>query len=299
MLRAILGSNSQLALPPKEYQFFDTPPVLGSNGAWAARPQETLAAILGWDKVREWGLPAQSAGALLDVPEPSPADIYAAPLRAYARMAGKPRFGEKTPYLERHFETLLDWFGPGMRFVQILRAPLPTYASHCFQGGSRQIVDPYRFAQRWRSSALRGLDFARRFPEQFLLIDYDAFTAEPDRWTQRLCEFCGLPPEIERMLAMRDFERKRNSSFGVDAPSGAEGGRVAPPSDVRHRAVSRLDRWIIRRELGILADGIAGLAENAALPLALVDAEKRGRSTVAARASVLRLRAAALLFQSA
>ncbi|MCW3846631.1 sulfotransferase [Sphingomonas sp. LB-2] len=293
MVRAILGSNSQLALPPKEYQFFDTPPVRG-NDDWARAPETVLAAILDWPKLREWGLAPGSAEAMLAASDRSPGAIYAAPLRAYAAAAGKPRFGEKTPYLERRFETLLAWFGPGLRFVQLIRDPIPTYVSLCHQGGARQVIDPLRFARSWRSSALRGLDHARRFPAQFMLVPYEEFTQAPAAWTRRLCDFAGLPHEIEAMLAMKDFARKRNSSFGEDAPGGTN--HVGEPAG--HPAPSRLDAWIIAHELGPLRDGIGGLADEE-LPLDLIGAEERGKSSVAARASVLTTRAWTRLIQRA
>ncbi|WP_293986928.1 sulfotransferase [Sphingomonas sp.] len=274
MLRAILGSNSQLAVPVKEYQFFDR---LSPSGD-AVRD---LRAVLGWPKVREWQLPAVDAAAMLTGTDGSLKEIYAAPLRAHAAALGKPRFGEKTPYLERHFETLRGWFGAETRFVQIVRAPLPTFVSLSHMEGSRRAVNPVIFARGWRASALRGLDFAACFPGQFTLIPYESFVADPAAWTRRLCEFCGLPPEIDTMLATMDGERRRNSSFvGDDWRPG-----IAP-----------IDRRLIEREVGPLIDGVEPfLGGPAPLPLALIAEENRRDTPLLARMRTLSVRVRAKL----
>jgi hypothetical protein len=267
MIRAVLGSNSQVAIPPKEYQFFDMP-VIAANRDWAADPFTTLGAILQWHKVHSWGLADADPRAMLAGTACDASAIYAAPLRAYAAGLGKPRFGEKTPYLEHHFETLLAWFGPGVRFVHMLRHPLPTFASLCHQYGARQPLDPVRFARAWQASALRGRDYARRFPEQYLLVDYEAFTADPEGWTRQLCGFCGLPDEIAPMLEMRDFARKRNSSFSGDSTAPA----IVATGEAEHPPVSQLDRWLIARTIAGHATGMT-LAGRASVLLARVRAK--------------------------
>lgn len=273
MLRAILGSNSQLAVPVKEYQFFSR---LSPSGD-AVRD---LRAVLDWPKVREWALPVPDAGAMLGGTDGSLKAVYAAPLRAYAAAMGKPRFGEKTPYLERHFDTLRNWFGADMRFVQIIRDPLPTFVSLSRMDAVRRAVNPVTFARAWRASALRGLDFAARFPDQFLLVPYEAFVSDPAKWTQQICDFCALPPEIDAMLAMLDGERRRNSSF----------------PDNRRPDVARVDRAMIERELGPLAAGIGPFIGCVLpVPLSLIAAEDRTDTPLLARAWTLAMRARAKL----
>lgn len=274
MLRAMLGSNSQLAVPVKEYQFFDR---LSPSGD-AVRD---LRAVLDWPKVREWQLPALDAAAMLAGTDGSLKAVYTAPLRAHAAAKGKPRFGEKTPFLERHFDTLRDWFGADMRFVQIMRAPLPTFVSLSHMHGSRRAVNPVTFARRWRASALRGLDFAARYPGQFLLAPYESFVADPAAWTRRLCDFCGLPPEIDAMLAAMDGERQRNSSFA---------------GDNRRPGIAPIDRRLIEREVGPLVTGIEPfLGGPAPLPLALIAEEDRRDTPLLARARTLGMRVHAKL----
>lgn len=272
MVRAMLGSNSQLAVPVKEYQFFDR--LSPSDDA-----VRDLLAVLDWPKVRKWGLPEGAALAMLA--DESLKSLYAAPLRAYAAARAKPRFGEKTPYLERHFETLRHWFGEDMRFVQIIRQPIPTFVSLRHMDGVRRAVNPVAFARSWRASALRGLDFAARFPGQFLLVPYEAFVADPGDWTRRLCDFCGLPAEIDAMLAVRDAERQRNSSF-------------ASP-DARPDAAA-IDRRLIERELGPLAAGIEPfIGAPLPVPLSLIADEDRTDTPLIARARTMGMRLRAKL----
>lgn len=271
MMRAILGSNSQLALPPKEYQYFDRLPLAAAPGDMRD-PAAALAAVLQWPKVREWGVSLDLAALLASMSALTPAALYAAPLRAYARAHGKPRWGEKTPYLERHFETLLGWFGPGIRFVHMLRAPLPTFTSLCHQYGTRQPLDPIVFARRWRASVLRGRDYARRFPHQYLVVPYEEFVASPHIWAERLCAFCALPPEIDAMLAMRDFDRKRNSSFSGDADAAAQPA-IAIDANDRQPQLPAFSTWLLRRELGPLYRGWE-VAERSSAADAIVDDDR-------------------------
>jgi hypothetical protein len=266
MMRAVLGSNSQLAIVPTEYQFFDRLPVSGADAV------ADLEAALGWPKVREWQLPSSDAAAMLVGTDRSRKAVYDAPLRAYAAQRGKPRFGEKTPYLERHFPTLLAWYGPAVRFVHIIRDPLPTFMSLCYIAGAPQPFDPVKFAREWRASAMAGLSFSRSHPDQFICVPYESFTADPESWTHRLCAFCDLPPETDAMLAMQDFARKQNSSFGKTAQRRNAVHAIVSAASDRHPPVSSLNRWLIERELGALVGGIGPfLAPGAMLPTDVAD----------------------------
>ena len=225
MLRAVVGSNSAVAIPPREYQFFDR---LGPAATLEPLDKtEALRELLTWPKVRAWGLTDADIKPFLPRGNSVQA-LYAAPLLAYARRMGKPRFGEKTPYLELQFHVLLDWFGPSMRFIHLIRDPLETYRSvlHYAQFGKPPTLEEY--CGRWTLSLLTGLAWSRRLPHNYFLLRYEDFIHDPVRWTEAICDFAGLPQEIERMLAMEHFARKQNSSFA--GPEGQRRFQIAVPN---------------------------------------------------------------------
>jgi Sulfotransferase family len=247
LLRAILGSNSALAIPPKEYHFFDLP------AAWVTQavcnPTRLLHEILSWPKIRQWGLTDAEVFALLPSIGAKIRDVYAAPLLAYASRLGKPGFGSKTPHLERHFAVLLEWFGSAMRFIQIIRDPLDTFCSMCHYNGFRRHTEVHEFALRWRTALLTGLHYRRAYPDNYMLLRYEDLVEQPVHWTQALCEFAGLPREIDRMLAMQDFEKKLNSSFPSAVQTPAALIRVVAPVMADRPVLDRRIARIIEREV--------------------------------------------------
>lgn len=217
LLRAVIGANSAVAFPPKEYQFFDR---LGPPSQVGQREyQDLLRTVLAWPKVQAWGLLEEQVEAAISGADPV-RSAYIAPLAAFAHLRGKPRFGDKTPYLERHFDTLLSWFGPSLRFVHILRDPLRTYHSAVHYDQFLEPPSPEEFALRWKLSLLQGLRCSRDFAESYLLLRYEDFVADPRSWTNRISQFCGLPSEVDAMLGKADAERVRNSSFAAEERSG-------------------------------------------------------------------------------
>jgi hypothetical protein len=213
MLRAVIGSNSEIAIVPQEYQFFELSAARAQLAA--SDPIQLLRDILAWPKVRQWGLTDAQVLAQHAPRTNSLKSVYSAPLLAYARDQGKTRFGEKTPYLERNFATLLDWFGRSMHFFHIIRDPFDTYRSLCHCAQLRSYPSPAEFSLQWRESLLAGLHYGRIYPHNYLLMRYENSIADPGYWVEVICDFAHLPREVDRMLAMSDFERKQNSSFAV------------------------------------------------------------------------------------
>ena len=62
-------------------------------------------------------------------------------------------------------------------------------------------------------SLLTGLHYSKALPRNYLLLRYEDFVADPPRWTDTLCIFCGLPQEPYPMLDALGPEQRRNSSF--------------------------------------------------------------------------------------
>jgi hypothetical protein len=247
MLRAVMGSNSQLAIPPKEYHFFE----LSAHQARlvTSSPPQLLREILTWPKIRQWGLTDAQVLAFSPAGTGSLRQVYSAPLLAYASHLGKPRIGDKTPYLERNFTTLLDWFGNSMRFVQIIRDPLDTFRSMCRYREFHRHPGPADFSRQWRLALLAGLHHKHAHPANYLLLKYEDFVRDPRRWTEAICDFANLPVEIDRMLTMEDFQRKQNSSFPLPPRLTPRQHHVVQPIEADRPPLSVRTARIIEREV--------------------------------------------------
>jgi hypothetical protein len=218
MLRALLGANSAIAIPPREYLFFEIvgailrEPLADSfQRADVALKEQLLQSVLRSPKVQLWGITEADVSSFS--PMRSLQDFYAAPLLAYAQHVKKGRFGEKTPFLERNFPQLLTWFGPSTRFVHILRDPYETYLSARRYEHFLHPPSAGDFAWRWKLSLVTGLHYSRTFPRNYTVIRYGDFVRDPAHATELLCEFCNLPNETDAMLGALEEERMRNSSF--------------------------------------------------------------------------------------
>jgi hypothetical protein len=218
MLRALLGANSAIAIPPREYLFFEIigevlPEPLADSfqRADVAFKEQLLQSVLRSPKVQLWGI--TETDVLSFSPMRSLRDFYAAPLLAYAQHVRKGRFGEKTPFLERNFPQLLTWFGSSTRFVHILRDPYETYLSALRYKHFLHPPSAVDFARRWKLSLVTGLHYSRTFPLNYRAIRYGDFVRDPAHATKLLCEFCNLPNETDAMLGALEGERIRNSSF--------------------------------------------------------------------------------------
>ena len=237
MLRALLGANSAIAIPPREYLFFEIvggalPEPLADSfqRANGALKEHVLQTLLRSPKVQNWGI--TEAEVLSFSPMRSLQDFYAAPLLAYAQRVKKGRFGEKTPFLERHFPQLLTWFGSSTRFVHILRDPYESYLSALRYKHFLHPPSTGDFAGRWKRSLVTGLHYSRTFPLNYRVIRYGDFVRDPAHATKLLCEFCNLPNETDAMLGALEEERMRNSSFSM-APH-------APRQNEEERSLSYL-----------------------------------------------------------
>jgi Sulfotransferase family len=247
LLRAVIGSNSQLAIPPKEYQFFE---LLAQRAPLAALdPSQLLRQILTQPKIRQWGLTDAEVLAFAPAGAASLRQIYSAPLLAYAARLGKPRIGDKTPYLERNFTALLDWFGTSLRFVQIIRDPLDTFRSMCHYHEFRRHPGPVDFSRQWRMTLLAGLHYERVYPDNYLLLKYEDFVSDPAHWTEAICDFANLPVELDRMLAMADFQRKQNSSFPLPPRLTPRQHQVVQPIETDRPPLSSRTAWLVEQEV--------------------------------------------------
>ncbi len=137
--------------------------------------------------------------------------LFAAFLRAYADMHGRPVMGEKTPAHLAYVDTLLEWF-PNGRVVHMLRDPRGVYVSDLRRRLSKPRK-PYSWLAKvplllpavmlvqttlvWRGAARRHAAYEKRYPDHYRLVRFEDVVQRPDETLGALFEFLDVaaPPD--------------------------------------------------------------------------------------------------------
>jgi len=207
MLRLVLDRSDEAAVPPESMFLLDLAPVRRRGGLddpeAAAR---FVAEVWNHPKVRLWELP----GAPPPVPPGlSHAEAYRfaveSPFRAYARVAGKQRFGDKTPaYLHAVDELLTVW--PDARVVVLVRDARDVALSVTAMPFGPN--NAYAAAQWWARGIRRGLEAESRHPEHVLTVRYEDLVADPAVQVERICEHLNLGYNSEMLAIERSDPAK-------------------------------------------------------------------------------------------
>jgi hypothetical protein len=207
MLRLVLDRSAEAAIPPESMFLLDYAPVRRRGGlddpqAAAAFVQE----VWRHPKVRLWNLaedpPTVPSGL-------SHAQAYRfaveSPFRAYARAAGKERFGDKTPaYLHAVDELLAVW--PEARIVVLVRDARAVALS--VRGLPFGPNNAYAAAQWWARGIRRGLEAEQRHPEHVLAVRYEDLVAAPEIHVRAVCAHVGLGYNSEMLAIERSDPAK-------------------------------------------------------------------------------------------
>ena len=188
-------------------------------------------------RVRGWGLPQEPPQVPAGL---SHADAYRfaveAPFRAYASLAGKSRWGDKTPaYLHHVNELLAIW--PDARFIVLVRDGRDVALS--IVGLPFGPNNVWAAARCWAAGIRRGQETERRHPDQVLTLRYEDLASEPRREVERICAFLGLAFDeemlaIERTDAAKLAEGQEGWFTNVWAGINTSAvGEVAPADDTR------------------------------------------------------------------
>ena len=279
LMARILGSNSALAVPPTEFLFFGRG--AASEPADRGEFERRLAEILRWPRVREWGVDEGEVLERSRSAPPTARSLFVLPLEAYRDLVGRSRIGEKSVVNEFRVDFFDAWFGD-YRLVHMIREPVATYASG-HQGRPESIREAIRWGRLWSASAALGLQRARDDPGRYKLVRYEDLTAEPRATIAAVCAFAALEPEAEAMLALADYERKENSSFGAAATGSYEGAIRRSDAVDRHAAVHARERAALARICGGAASALGyQLEDRRSLVVEATLAAEWGRQSSAA-----------------
>lgn len=231
----LLGSHSEIAVPPDELGFFN---VLWKPGDPPDRPRHGRADLdrrLEWllRRIPNWGLPEDEVLEAARDDDTAYRDLFVLLLDLYRRQTGKPRVGEKTVYYHQWLHVLDAWF-EDYRFVHVVRNPIDAFASiKWFKRGMPRPnrVDLLPWLHEWNESATLALHRSHAQPDRYCVVRYEDVVARPAETLERICKVVGVAPEPERMLELRSGEANE-SSFVEESDRIAYDGRIRRSDEV-------------------------------------------------------------------
>ena len=246
LLRLMLDAHPQLAIPP-ETHFIPELVEACERGAGPDEVVELLARHRRWPDFR---LDRDELRRRLDSLDPlTPGDALRAFYGYYADLAGKPRWGDKTPHYTRKMP-LIERVLPEARFIHLIRdgrdVALSLMEVHF---GPEDVLSA---AERWTSWIAKARRHAQRV-DHYLELRYEDLVADPETLLRQICDFVDLPWDAAMLhYHVRAPDRIEEIARDFDRPQGGP----AIPADVRarqHRHVSqppledRVARW--RRDM--------------------------------------------------
>ncbi|MBA3341907.1 MAG: sulfotransferase [Gemmatimonadaceae bacterium] len=140
-------------------------------------------------------------------------NVFALTLQEFARAAGKPRWGEKTPAHDRHIGTLLEWF-PDARVIYMVRDPRAACASLLQAPWRTNPGSKSGNAKPGRVRRLRLLNedshFWRRSVERYrrdwqhdprvTAVRYEELASHPEQSLRTVCRFIGAAYDPQMLV---------------------------------------------------------------------------------------------------
>ncbi len=193
MLRAMLDSHPDVAVPPESYFVV---PILNHAPDYERGDGLDLDSLLADARGnpsfrRNWQLSAESLATLRGDDGPrDTADALARLYACYSSERGKSRYADKTPQHVLHVELLARSF-PGSRFVHLIRDGRDVVPSLL-----ENRHGPTRFADAvdyWRTRVLAGRRAGDQLgPSRYREIRYEALVADPPGTLADICAFLDL-----------------------------------------------------------------------------------------------------------
>lgn len=251
LLRMMLDAHPALAIPPETHfvprtiDMMRRPAAGASDGRdAAARLERAVAEIVRRAQWPDLGIPAAELAAVADsAPRATAGQLVRAVFLIYARRAGKPRWGDKTPpYLERMADIHAEL--PEARFVHVVRDGRDVALSAIpLWFGPTDVVDA---ARQWSSRIAAAREQARDLP--YLELRYEDLVRDPAGELRRLCAFLDLRWDAT-MLDYHERAPGRLAEIRRDLPW--PDGRTIPAGKriaIHERAAeppspNRIERW--------------------------------------------------------
>jgi glycosyltransferase involved in cell wall biosynthesis len=230
LLRAMLDSHSQLAIPPESYFIHDLYARYGPRPLRRFSLSGFQAALLAHERFPQWGLREADVETAFAAQRPrSYADALRVVYSVYADANGKARYGDKTPAYVLQLRTLAALF-PEARFVHIIRDGRDVALSlfDIERWGPSQIPGA---AHYWVRHVSAGREAGAAIGEQrYREVSYERMVDEPEDVLRELCAFLDLEYES----AMLDYpDRAVQIQSGNFQPEIHRGLELSPTAGLR------------------------------------------------------------------
>jgi len=232
LLRAMLDSHPELAVPPENYLITELEPRRDAfEGAGGLAVDAFLDELVSHQWFKRFELTRRDVRGELDAGDAAGfADGIRALYRAYARARGKPRYGDKTPVYVSSVDAIAALFEES-RFVHLIRDGRDVACSFLAQEDMRPngVVEA---ALLWRERVEAGLEAGERLgPDRYVELRYEQLVADPEPVLRRLCEFIDVAYD-PAMLAYRS--RASDLTRHDGGPERHRGVFMPPTRDLRN-----------------------------------------------------------------
>jgi hypothetical protein len=200
MLRLIHDRSPDVAIPTESMILVDFAGAAGAALDTDAEFDRLAAAVWRHPKVREWGLPGAPPARGGRTGAAAYRAAIEAPFLAYAKLHGKPRWADKTPYYVGEIDRVKRVF-PEARIVNLVRDGRDVALSLLRVPFGPSNV--WAAARQWRAAVDAGDAAQARYGDDVLTVRYEDLVADPDAVVRAVCSFCEIAYAPE-MLAIEE-----------------------------------------------------------------------------------------------
>jgi hypothetical protein len=196
LLRVILDRSPGVAIPDESFFV----PLLARRHGKAIDAERFLDDVARIPTIRQWGVPVADVAARVRSGM-STGEAIAAIYETYAALAGKPRWGDKTPMYMRHLP-LLDELFPNAQYVHLIRDGRDAALSFLqlpegtFTRTWAHPRTPAQFACLWRKEVGAARALGRRVgATRYHEVRYEELVASTEPTVRGICAFGEIPFE--------------------------------------------------------------------------------------------------------
>jgi hypothetical protein len=226
MVRAIFSSHPELAIPPESHFLARMVRHQDRYRTDNGFPEERfLGDLYAGPWLSRWGISREDIRrAVFATPPDGLADAVRRLFAMYARLSGKPLYGDKTPRYVLDLPQLARLF-PEARFIHIIRDGRDVTLSLMEKDwGANNAVEG---AVIWSRSVRAGREAARELgPARYREISYEGLIDDPETVVRSVCEFIELPFDPDML---RYYERPRPPMPGQGGGGRKKDGRLRLP----------------------------------------------------------------------
>jgi hypothetical protein len=252
LLRLILDTHPQIAVPPPGWLFDLVYPYLYSYGdlSQEANIIDLAEDVLATPTVKKWPIQASPASLVAAAKSRSFAGLYGALHEAYAALANKKRWGEKTPRNAFWIDEIRQNF-PNAQIIHIVRDGRDMAIDI-----SDSMLLPYSVyagANVWQRYVRAIRESASRLPASaFAEIRYEDLCANPEAVIRRLCEFIGEDFDVNMLSPNRTKAAQQWSTHPLHA-------KTSQPISARYCEMykSRLPKEDVAALEALIGDSLA------------------------------------------